>query len=121
MRQSIAECDRVNGPVFENDVVYDTAEKRIKDLRRDGSTQRLKADVVSVSEFLGEYEVACLGDKFIISDRLLQAAFRCQERQLVFDFFQGVRKLNLLSEVFGFRHGFFGIEEKFVQTVNSSF
>ena len=65
----------MNGPVFENDVVYDTAEKRIKDLWRNGSTQRLKADVISVSELLGEYEVTCLGDKFIISDRLLQAVF----------------------------------------------
>lgn len=65
----------MNGSVFENDVVYDAAEKRIKDLWRNGSTQRLKADVISVSELLGEYEVACLGDKFIISDRLLQAVF----------------------------------------------
>ena len=65
----------MNGPVFENDVVYDATEKRIKDLWRDGSTERVKADVVSVGEFLREYEVACLGDKFIISDRLLQAVF----------------------------------------------
>lgn len=65
----------MNGSVFENDVVYDAAEKRIKDLWRNGSTQRLKADVISVSELLGEYEVACLSDKFIISDRLLQAVF----------------------------------------------
>ena len=65
----------MNGSVFENDVVYDTAEKRIKDLWRNGSTQRLKADVISVSELLGENEVACLGDKFIVSDRLLQAVF----------------------------------------------
>ena len=92
----------MNSSVLENDVVYNAAEKRIKDLRRDGSTQRLKADVVSVSEFLGEYEVACLGDKFIISDRLLQADIRCQECQLVLEFFQSIRKLNLLNKVFRF-------------------
>lgn len=66
----------MNSSVLENDVVYNAAEKRIKDLRRDGSTQRLKADVVSVSEFLGEYEVACLGDKFIISD--MDAGIECE-------------------------------------------
>lgn len=65
----------MNSSVLENDVVYDAAEKRIKDLWRNGGTERMKADVVSISELLGENEVACLGDKFIVSDRLLQAVF----------------------------------------------